>query len=187
MFYPAAEFLVTTRITRVESEPFKSEGKVLVNPGWLAVYGKEAQGRRRRDARARCSQTKRSRPRKSRSNANQTKPPARFYGSDAAQRDGRRGQTGRRRRTARSDEREGPRHSGHARGIIEGLIYEKYVHAQGRELQATAKAFSLMTLAPRPGHPGTVLAGTDRRLGIQAAPDAARQVKREEFMSEIAT
>ena len=42
VFYPAAEFLQTTRITRVEGEPFKSEGKVLVNPGWLAVYGKEA-------------------------------------------------------------------------------------------------------------------------------------------------
>src|SRR5207302_1168975 len=43
VFYPAAEFLVTTRITRVEGEPFKSEGKVLVNAGWMAVYGKEAQ------------------------------------------------------------------------------------------------------------------------------------------------
>ena len=43
IFYPAAEFLVTTRITRVEGEPFKSEGKVMVNAGWLAVYGKEAQ------------------------------------------------------------------------------------------------------------------------------------------------
>ena len=43
VFYPAAEFLVTTRITRVEGEPFKSEGKVMTNAGWLAVYGKEAQ------------------------------------------------------------------------------------------------------------------------------------------------
>src|SRR5256712_11706844 len=43
VFYPAAEFLVTTRITRVESEPFKTEGKVMVNAGWMAVYGKEAQ------------------------------------------------------------------------------------------------------------------------------------------------
>ncbi len=43
IFFPAAEFLVTTRITRVEKEPFKSEGKVMVNPGWMAVYGKEAQ------------------------------------------------------------------------------------------------------------------------------------------------
>ena len=43
IFYPAAEFLVTTRITRVEGEPFKSEGKVMVNAGWMTVYGKEAE------------------------------------------------------------------------------------------------------------------------------------------------
>src|ERR1043165_9675069 len=43
IFYPAAEFLETIRITRVDGEPFKSTGKVLVTPGWLAVYGKEAQ------------------------------------------------------------------------------------------------------------------------------------------------
>ena len=30
--------------------------------------------------------------------------------------------------------------------IIEGLIYEQYLHRNGRELQATAKAFSLMEL-----------------------------------------
>ena len=41
IFYPAAEFMVTTRITRIEDEPFKTEGKVMVNPGWQAVYGKE--------------------------------------------------------------------------------------------------------------------------------------------------
>src|SRR4030095_3485781 len=44
IFYPPAEYLVTTRITRVESEPFKSEGKVLVNPGWLAGYGRGPAG-----------------------------------------------------------------------------------------------------------------------------------------------
>ena len=43
VFYPSAEYLLTTRITRVAQEPFKTEGKVLVSPGWLAVYGKEAQ------------------------------------------------------------------------------------------------------------------------------------------------
>jgi len=32
IFYPAAEFLETNRITRVEGEPFKSAGKVLVRP-----------------------------------------------------------------------------------------------------------------------------------------------------------
>src|SRR4051812_7651777 len=43
VFYPAAEFLVTTRITRVEGEPFKSEGKVMVNPGWMAIYGRDVE------------------------------------------------------------------------------------------------------------------------------------------------
>jgi DNA topoisomerase-3 len=40
-FYPAAEFDVTTRISTVApGHDFKTEGKVLTAPGWLAVYGK---------------------------------------------------------------------------------------------------------------------------------------------------
>jgi DNA topoisomerase-3 len=42
VFFPAAEFEVTTRITRVGSDAFKSDGKVLKSPGWLGVYGKKA-------------------------------------------------------------------------------------------------------------------------------------------------
>ncbi|HRK56969.1 MAG TPA: DNA topoisomerase, partial [Burkholderiaceae bacterium] len=43
IFYPPAQYLVTTRITQVGQHGFKTEGKVLVDAGWLAVYGKEAQ------------------------------------------------------------------------------------------------------------------------------------------------
>ena len=44
VFYPAAEYLVTTRISKVQGSDraehrFQTNGKVLVNPGWLAVYG----------------------------------------------------------------------------------------------------------------------------------------------------
>ncbi len=42
VFYPAAEFLETTRITRVENEPFKTTGKVMVKAGWLEVHGRDA-------------------------------------------------------------------------------------------------------------------------------------------------
>src|SRR5216110_819703 len=35
VFYPAAQFEVTTRITRVEGEPFKTDGRIIVDPGWL--------------------------------------------------------------------------------------------------------------------------------------------------------
>ena len=42
VFFPSAEYLVTTRITQAVGHHFKTEGKVLVKPGWLAIYGKEA-------------------------------------------------------------------------------------------------------------------------------------------------
>src|SRR5437763_3701527 len=41
-FFPAAQFEVTTRITRVEKDAFKTEGKIIKDPGWLAVNGREA-------------------------------------------------------------------------------------------------------------------------------------------------
>jgi len=39
-FYPSAEFDITTRTSVVAGHAFKTEGKVLTAPGWLAVYGK---------------------------------------------------------------------------------------------------------------------------------------------------
>lgn len=41
VFYPSAEFDVTTRLSTVKESIFKTEGKVLAEPGWMAVYGKE--------------------------------------------------------------------------------------------------------------------------------------------------
>src|SRR6202012_3992306 len=39
-FHPPAEFDITTRLSVVAGHTFKTEGKVLTFPGWLAVYGK---------------------------------------------------------------------------------------------------------------------------------------------------
>ncbi|AOS45776.1 DNA topoisomerase 3 [Lacunisphaera limnophila] len=41
-FHPVAEFDITTRTSTVAGHAFKTEGKVLTAPGWLAVYGKNA-------------------------------------------------------------------------------------------------------------------------------------------------
>ncbi|PWU06343.1 MAG: DNA topoisomerase III, partial [Verrucomicrobia bacterium] len=43
-FYPQAQFQVTVRITLVEGETFRSDGKTIVEPGWLAVYGRQSTG-----------------------------------------------------------------------------------------------------------------------------------------------
>src|SRR5205823_8442088 len=44
---PTADYLQTTRITRGQEQHFKTEGRVLQNAGWLAIYvravGEESQ------------------------------------------------------------------------------------------------------------------------------------------------
>ena len=44
IFFPPAEFDVTTRLSVAAEHTFKTEGKVLAVPGWLSIYGKGAQG-----------------------------------------------------------------------------------------------------------------------------------------------
>jgi DNA topoisomerase-3 len=145
VFFPAAEFQITTRITRVEKEPFKSEGKIMVQAGWLQIYGKEAQTD---DTPALVPIVGKETPRADdvRVEALQTKPPARF--SEATLLSAMEG-------AGKLIDDEELREAMRAKGlgtpatraaIIEGLIYEKYVHRNGRELQPTAKAFSLITL-----------------------------------------
>ncbi|MEQ1843400.1 MAG: DNA topoisomerase, partial [Verrucomicrobiales bacterium] len=39
VFYPAAEFELTTRITRIAKDAFKTDGKIMTVTGWREVYG----------------------------------------------------------------------------------------------------------------------------------------------------
>ena len=41
VFYPPAQWDVTTRFSKVGMHNFKTEGKVLVEPSWLSIYGKD--------------------------------------------------------------------------------------------------------------------------------------------------
>jgi DNA topoisomerase-3 len=146
VFYPAAEFLETVRITRVEGEPFKSTGKVLVKPGWLEVYGKEAQGEGDAPTLAPVEPNETVPTRDIEVKASVTKPPARYNEATLL---------GAMESAGKMVEDEELREAMSERGlgtpatraaIIEGLIYEDYLHRSGRDLVATAKAFSLMQL-----------------------------------------
>ena len=146
VFYPAAEFLETVRITRVEGEPFKSTGKVLVKPGWLEVYGKEAQGEGDAPTLAPVEPNETVATRDIEVKQNVTKPPARYNEATLL---------GAMESAGKMVEDEELREAMSERGlgtpatraaIIEGLIYEDYLHRSGRDLVATAKAFSLMQL-----------------------------------------
>jgi DNA topoisomerase III len=142
VFYPAAEHLQTTRITKVEEHHFKSEGKVLQKPGWLAVYGREAQGE---DARLVAVQPdERPDVLAIEVAAEQTRPPARY--TEATLLSAMEG-------AGKLVEDEELRAAMDAKGlgtpatraaIIEGLIAEEYVIRNGRDLVPTPKAFSLL-------------------------------------------
>ena len=70
--------------------------------------------------------------------------------------------------------------------IIEGLIYEKYVHRQGRELQPTAKAFSLMALLRGLDIPELSSPELTGDWEFKLRQMARGQLQRAEFMKEIA-
>ncbi|HZC35085.1 MAG TPA: DNA topoisomerase, partial [Chthoniobacterales bacterium] len=78
VFFPAAQFEVTTRITRVEEEAFKTEGKIIKDPGWLAVYGRQSAGNGESDALVELTGNESALTRDAEIKENQTKPPARY-------------------------------------------------------------------------------------------------------------
>ena len=144
VFYPPAEFMVTTRITIVAGHHFQTNGKVLVNPGWLAVYGKEAQDE---DANLVPVQANEQVANAHISvNALKTKPPARYTEATLLS-----AMEGAGKLIDDDELREAMAEKGLGTPatraqVIEGLIAEKYILREGRELCPTAKAFQLMTL-----------------------------------------
>jgi DNA topoisomerase-3 len=142
VFYPAAEYLQTTRITQVETHRFKTEGKILVNPGWLAVYGKAVQ--EENENLPAVGSDEKVLTREIQAVANQTKPPARF--SEATLLSAMEG-AGKMLEDDELREAMGQKGLGTPAtraAVIEGLINEEYVHRNGRELIPTPKAFSLL-------------------------------------------
>ncbi|MCX7898333.1 MAG: DNA topoisomerase III [Rhodocyclaceae bacterium] len=144
IFFPPAEYLVTTRITRVAGEAFKSVGKVLVKPGWLVVHGKEAPPDEEAASLPPLEKNERVFALDVAIKALQTKPPARYTEATLlAAMEG----------AGKFVEDEELRAAMAERGlgtpatraqIIEGLIEEGYVHREGKELVPTAKAFNLL-------------------------------------------
>jgi DNA topoisomerase-3 len=186
VFFPAAEFLVTTRITRVENEPFKSEGKVLVNAGWLAVYGREAQLDDSSPRLVPVKQNERVDTTNIEVQSLQTRPPARF--TEATLLSAMEG-------AGKLVEDEELREAMSAKGlgtpatraaIIEGLIYEGYIARQGRDLHATAKGISLITLLRGLGIPELCSPELTGNWEFKLKQMERGELPRPEFMQQIA-
>jgi len=147
VFFPAAQFEVTTRITRVEKDAFKTEGKIIKDPGWLAVYGREAASEETTDQSLVAILP--NEPAKVLDvdvTQSETKPPARFTEATLLS-----AMEGAGKLVEDEELREAMREKGLGTpatrsAIIEGLIHDGYVTREGRDLIATAKGMALITL-----------------------------------------
>ncbi|MGH8661134.1 MAG: DNA topoisomerase III, partial [Burkholderiales bacterium] len=142
VFHPAAESLQTTRITVVASHSFKTEGRILQIPGWLAVYGRSAQEESQNlpavEAGEEVAVVEVN------ANANQTKPPARYTEATLLSAMEGAGKLVEDDELRAAMEAKGLGTPATRAAVIEGLIQEKYVHREGRELKPTWKAFRLL-------------------------------------------
>ncbi|HEY0820475.1 MAG TPA: DNA topoisomerase III [Rhizobacter sp.] len=184
VFFPPAEFQVTTRISVAAGHSFQTNGKVMVKPGWLAVYGREAQ---EDDANLVAVETGEVvRTEAVDANALKTKPPARYTEATLLS-----AMEGAGKLIDDDELREAMQEKGLGTpatraAIIEGLILEKYIHRDGRELVPTAKAFQLATLLRGLGVEDLTKPELTGNWEFQLSEMEKGKLSREKFMAEIA-
>ena len=184
VFFPAAEFRVTTRITELSGHHFKTEGKVLVAPGWLAIYGREIQGDDTNLVAVSDGETVKTDEIEAKGLA--TKPPARF--NEATLLSAMEG-------AGKLVDDEALREAMSERGlgtpatraaIIEGLLNEGYLRRDGRELVPSAKARQLMTLLSGLGVNELTSPELTGEWEHRLKQIEQRELDRDAFMREIA-
>lgn len=189
VFYPAAEFLVTTRITEVSGHQFKSEGKVMTNPGWLAIFGKDVQEDKDGESSGHLvavAKGEKVKTEKLTANGLVTKPPARYSEAtllSAMEGAGKLLDDGELREAMAG---KGLGTPATRAAIIEGLLNEKYLLREGRELMPTAKAFQLMTLLRGLGVDELTSPELTGEWENKLAQMEHGKITRDEFMREIA-
>lgn len=162
VFYPSAEFEQTTRLTRIEgstgvspvsengrlacSDVFKTEGRILVKPGWLEVYGRRPGVAAGKDELCPVSAGETAHAAPVDVLAEETKPPARMTESTLLS-----AMEG----AGKLIDDEALREAMAERGLgtpatraatIEGLISQKYLAREGRELFVSGSGMRLIDL-----------------------------------------
>ncbi len=141
VFFPPAKFLQTSRVSVVEGESFRTEGKVLEIPGWKAIYGIDPTEEAVLPAwiPGHAVIAKEVEVRK-----DQTRPPPRLNESTLLS-----AMEGAGKLVEDEDLREAMKERGLGTpatraATIEGLISDKYVVREGKELIPTAKGIELL-------------------------------------------
>ncbi|HER63186.1 MAG TPA: DNA topoisomerase III, partial [Desulfobacteraceae bacterium] len=183
IFFPPAEYLNARRLSIVKEETFLTEGKILVKPGWKAVYGSST-GSGDNELQALpdnkevlCSDIEQQ--------EHQTKPPPPYTEATLLTAMEHSGKLVEDEELAEAMKERGLGTPATRAAIIEKLINEKYLVRENRDLVPTGKAFELLALLEA------------MKIDVLASPELTGEweyklnqilkggLTREEFMSEI--
>ncbi|MEZ5657889.1 MAG: DNA topoisomerase III [Burkholderiaceae bacterium] len=181
IFFPSAEYRVTTRITSVAEHRFKTEGRVLVEPGWLAVYGRTAAG----DDLVAVAPDETAETLELTIHDLATRPPPRYTEATLLS-----AMEGAGKLVEVDELREAMAGKGLGTpatraSIIEGLIGESYLLREGKELIPTTKAFQLLTLLRGLGVSELTMPELTGEWEHKLASIEKGELDRQTFMSEI--
>ncbi|MFL6543304.1 MAG: DNA topoisomerase 3 [Chthoniobacterales bacterium] len=185
-FFPPAEYDVTTRISKVVQHQFKTEGKVLTSAGWLAVYGRTTIDD---DAKALPALTvadnSRAKTLSVELQAEATKPPPRYTEATLLTAMESAGKLVEDEDLAEAMKERGLGTPATRAEIIDGLIYQKYLERNQRELVPTPKAESLLQFLAAVEADALTKPDMTGEWEYKLRQMEHGKFKRDEFMSEI--
>jgi len=189
VFFPNAEFEQTTRLTRIANgeimDTFRTDGRVLIKPGWLEVYGRRPGVASGKDELTAAAQGEIAKVEEIEVKHEQTKPPARFTESTLLS-----AMEG----AGKLIDDEALREAMAERGLgtpatraatIEGLIAQKYIVRDGRDLHVTPNGMRLIHILKEMEIVGLTSPGLTGEWEFKLRQMEHGQLQREVFMQEI--
>ena len=185
VFYPSAEFEQTTRLTRIAQDTFKTEGRILVKTGWLEVYGRRPGVAAGKDELVPVTTGESAKVDHIEVLAEETKPPARMTESTLLS-----AMEG----AGKLIDDEALREAMAERGLgtpatraatIEGLIAQKYLAREGRELFVSGSGMRLIQLVREMDIEGLYSPKLTGDWEYKLRQMEQGQLQRDAFMKEI--
>ncbi|TAE76274.1 MAG: DNA topoisomerase III [Verrucomicrobia bacterium] len=189
VFFPSAEYEQTTRLTRIHhgeiTDTFRTDGRVMVKAGWQEVYGKRPGVASGKDELTAVSPGESARVEEIEVRYEHTKPPARFTESTLLS-----AMEG----AGKLIDDEELRDAMSERGLgtpatraatIEGLIAQKYIVRDGRDLHVTPNGMRLIAILKEMNIVGLTSPDLTGEWEFKLRKMEQGQLQRETFMREI--
>ncbi len=189
VFYPVAEFEQTTRLTRIDhgnvTDTFKTDGKVLIKPGWLEVYGRQPGVASGKDELVPVTGGEKAKVEHIEVLHEETKPPARFTESTLLSAMEGAGKLIDDEALAEAMSERGLGTPATRAATIEGLIAQKYIARDGRDLHVTGSGMRLIQLVREMDIEGLYSPKLTGDWEYKLRQMEHGQLKRDAFMKEI--